>query len=136
MQPAHSEKFRHFPIMSCSCDERYQALPAFPYCMRWKARRGLGTRVDECHCLENATFWLDVTPAVLSTSTMTALLVQGKEHNIVTSIFLKQDRISCTKNKVEKRVCFIWAFSPRAIETELPVNIISHSIWAGHTVQR
>ena len=28
--------FRHFPIMSCSCEKRYQALSAFPYCKKQK----------------------------------------------------------------------------------------------------
>ena len=38
-------KFHHFPITSCSRDKRYQALPAFLYCKRWKPGRGLGMRL-------------------------------------------------------------------------------------------
>jgi len=30
---------------SSSREKRYQALPAFLYCKRWKARRSLGTRL-------------------------------------------------------------------------------------------
>ena len=45
MQPVSSANFCNFPITSCSCEKKYQALPAFPYCKRWKAGRGLGTRL-------------------------------------------------------------------------------------------
>ena len=37
--------FLPFLIMSCSCEKRYQALPAFPYCKRREAGWGLGTRL-------------------------------------------------------------------------------------------
>ena len=46
-QPVCSENFRHFPITSCSREKRYQALHAFLYCKRWKAGRGLGTRLHK-----------------------------------------------------------------------------------------
>ena len=45
MQLVHSETFCHFPITSCSCENRYQALPALPYCKRKKTGRGLGMRL-------------------------------------------------------------------------------------------
>ena len=41
-QPVRSEIFLPFQIMSCSHEKIDQALPAFPYCKRWKAGRGLG----------------------------------------------------------------------------------------------
>ena len=49
--------FWKFPIRSCSCEKRYQALTAFPYCKRRKAGLGLGMRLDflcgRCWCM----FW-------------------------------------------------------------------------------
>ena len=41
----NSGNVRKFPITSCSREKRYQALTTFPYCKRWKAGRGLGTRL-------------------------------------------------------------------------------------------
>ena len=38
----------HVLIMSCSCEKSYQVLPAFLYCKRQKAGRGLGTRLGTC----------------------------------------------------------------------------------------
>ena len=42
----HSEfSFCRLSITSCSCEKRYQALPTFPYCKRWKAGWGPGARL-------------------------------------------------------------------------------------------
>ena len=46
------KNFCHFPITSCSREERYKGLPAFLYCKRRKAGRGLGTRLA-LNCLLN-----------------------------------------------------------------------------------
>ena len=48
-QSVSSENFRHFSIMSCSREKRYQALPAFSYCKQQKAGPGLGTRLLTNH---------------------------------------------------------------------------------------
>ena len=45
MLPVCSENFHHFPTTPCSHEERYQGLPAFLYCKRWKAGWSLGTRL-------------------------------------------------------------------------------------------
>ena len=52
--PVSSANFHHFPIMSRSCEKRYQALPAFLYCKRWKVGRGLGTRL----CIQCTLHWI------------------------------------------------------------------------------
>ena len=44
-QPVSLAIFRDLLITSCSREKRYQALPAFLYCKRRKAGRGLGTRL-------------------------------------------------------------------------------------------
>ena len=49
-QPVSLANFCHFPITSCLHEKRYPALPAFLYCKRQKAGRGLGTRLPESHC--------------------------------------------------------------------------------------
>ena len=41
----HSQFFGHLLISSYSHEKRHQALPAFPYCKRQKAGRGLGVRL-------------------------------------------------------------------------------------------
>jgi len=46
--PIRSEFFGHLLIMPSSSEERYQALPAFPYCKRQKTGWGLGTRLYQC----------------------------------------------------------------------------------------
>ena len=45
MQPVTSANFLPFSDYIISPEKRYQALPAFPYCKRWKAGQGLGTRL-------------------------------------------------------------------------------------------
>ena len=62
---SHWTTIHLFPITSCSCEKRCQALPAFPYCKWWEAGWGLGTSLAKKY---DRAFMTTILPLTMSLS--------------------------------------------------------------------